>query len=101
MIEQLQSLMRALEAGTPDRGGLSQGAALQVEDLEVTLKVVTFTNATFITEKKLGRLLKNLSQRDISYILRSRKLTKQQNMLFAWNRKLVVGKRILLFRVSK
>ncbi len=55
MVEQLQSLMKALEAGSqlaaPDR--LVQGAALQIEDLSPVMNNVTFDDSHIKLQKML------------------------------------------------
>jgi hypothetical protein len=55
MIEQLQSLMKALEAGSqlaaPDR--LVQGAALQIEDLSPVMQNVTYDDGHIKLQKML------------------------------------------------
>jgi hypothetical protein len=56
MIEQLQELMKALEAGSYNAapGSLVQGSALQIEDLSPVMHNVTFTDAHI----KLQKILK-------------------------------------------
>jgi hypothetical protein len=56
MIEQLQSLMKALEAGSQNSapGQLSQGAALQVEDLSPVMQNVTFDDSHIKLQKMLN-----------------------------------------------
>jgi len=55
MIEQLQSLMKALEAGSYNAapGQLAQGAALQVEDLSPVMQNVTFDDSHIKLQKML------------------------------------------------
>jgi len=55
MIEQLQSLMKALEAGSymASPGNLEQGAALQVEDLSPVMQNVTFDDSHIKLQKML------------------------------------------------
>lgn len=55
MIEQLQSLMKALEAGSYNAapGQLVQGAALQVEDLSPVMQNVTFDDSHIKLQKML------------------------------------------------
>lgn len=102
MTQEVQALMKALEVGSYNAapGQLVGGAALQVEDLSCTLRLVTFSCATFASNKEFNRLLKNLNQRQIPYRLTSRRLNKRQLITFSWNKKLKVGKKTLLFRVS-
>lgn len=56
MIEQLQSLMKALEAGSQMTapGQLNQGAALQVEDLSPVMQNVTFDDSHIKLQKMLS-----------------------------------------------
>ncbi len=55
MIEQLQSLMKALEAGSYNAapGNLQQGAALMVEDLSPVMQNVTFDDSHIKLQKML------------------------------------------------
>ncbi len=55
MIEQLQSLMKALEAGSYNAapGALAQGAALMVEDLSPVMQNVTFDDSHIKLQKML------------------------------------------------
>lgn len=55
MIEQLQSLMKALEAGSYNAapGQLAQGAALMVEDLSPVMQIVTFEDSHIKLQKML------------------------------------------------
>ena len=55
MIEQLQSLMKALEAGSYNAapGQLAQGAALMVEDLSPVMQNVTFNDSHIKLQKML------------------------------------------------
>ena len=55
MIEQLQSLMKALEAGSYNAapGQLAQGAALMVEDLSPVMQLVTFEDSHIKLQKML------------------------------------------------
>lgn len=55
MIEQLQSLMKALEAGSYNAapGALAQGAALMVEDLSPVMQNVTFDDSHIKLQKLL------------------------------------------------
>lgn len=55
MIEQLQSLMKALEAGSymASPGNLEQGAALQMEDLSPVMQNVTFDDSHIKLQKIL------------------------------------------------
>lgn len=46
---------------------LEQGSALIVEDLDVTMQVITFTEPRIETRAYLNRLLKNLKDRNIEY----------------------------------
>ncbi len=102
-MSEIEDLQKALEVGyhTAAPGNLINGSALQVEDLEVTMRLVTFTCATFTDNKKLNRMLKNLDQRNIPYKLTSRKLNKRQLITFSWNKKLKVGKRTFLYRTDR
>lgn len=56
MIEQLQSLMKALEAGSYNAapGQLAQGAALMVEDLSPVMQNVTFEDSHIKLQKMLN-----------------------------------------------
>jgi hypothetical protein len=56
MIEQLQSLMKALEAGSQMAapGQLNQGSALQVEDLSPVMQNVTFDDSHIKLQKMLS-----------------------------------------------
>lgn len=56
MIEQLQSLMKALEAGSYNAapGQLAQGAALQVEDLSPVMQNVTFEDSHIKLQKMIS-----------------------------------------------
>lgn len=56
MLEQLTSLMKALEAGSQNSapGQLSQGAALQVEDLSPVMQNVTFDDSHIKLQKMLS-----------------------------------------------
>ena len=102
-MSELEALQKALSCGGYNAapGQLMHGSALQVEDLSVVLKMVTFTMATFTDNKKLARLLRNLDQRHIPYKLTSRNLNKLQNRTFSWNKKLKVGKRTFLYRTER
>jgi hypothetical protein len=55
MVEQLQSLLKALEAGSYNAAPsqLAQGAALQVEDLSPVMQVVTFEDKHIKLQKSL------------------------------------------------
>jgi hypothetical protein len=55
MIEQLQSLMKALEAGSYNAapGQLAQGAALMIEDLSPVMHNVTFDDSHIKLQKML------------------------------------------------
>lgn len=57
MIEQLQSLMKALEAGSYNAapGTLVQGSALQVEDLSPVMQNVTFDDSHIKLQKMLSK----------------------------------------------
>jgi hypothetical protein len=102
-MSELDALQKALEAGSynADSGNLIGGAALQVEDLSVVLRLVTFTCVISTDNKKLARLLRNLDQRHIPYRLTSIKLKKRQLITFSWNKKLKVGKRTFLYRTER
>src|ERR1700677_3161917 len=54
-ISQLQDLMKALEAGITNAtpGALTQGAALQTEDLSPVMHNVTYTDKSLILQKML------------------------------------------------
>jgi hypothetical protein len=87
--------MKALEVGNNyPNSQLSQGATLQIEDLEVTLKCVTFECAIFMTDRQFNRFLKNLEKRNIHYAL----ITKNPRHLLDWNKKLRIKGRTLKFR---
>jgi hypothetical protein len=57
MVEQLQSLMKALEAGSQNAapGQLTQGGALQVEDLSPVMQNVTFDDSHIKLQKMLDK----------------------------------------------
>lgn len=57
MVEQLQSLMKALEAGSQNAapGQLTQGGALQVEDLSPVMQNVTFDDSHIKLQKMLSK----------------------------------------------
>lgn len=100
----LEALQKALEIGgyNAPPGNLVGGAALQVEDLSVTLKAVTFSYVPSIDNKKLNRMLRNLNERNIPYKLVTRRDKKNLSLFLLinrWNRKLTVGKRVFLYRV--
>lgn len=50
---------------------LLHGSPLQLEVLDVTLKVVTYTVPRSVTQAQMVRLLRNLQDRDISWTLAS------------------------------
>lgn len=99
----IEELSKALEVGSYNSapGNLMNGSALQVESLDVVMRSVVFTEANFIDNKKLARLLRNLDQRHIPYQLISRKLNKRQIITFSWNKKLIINKRVFLFRTGR
>ena len=57
MVEQLQSLMKALEAGSYNAspGTLSQGSALQIENLSPIMNNVTYTDKHLKLQKSLSK----------------------------------------------
>ena len=76
---------------------LTNGAALQVEDLSVTMKVVTFQCPQYATMKQVERLRKTLLKRKISHVFNF-KVTPAGELAW-WNFKIVVGKRTLMYLV--
>lgn len=94
----MQDLIKALEVGSNyPPSSISHGSALQVEDLQVTLRLITFMCPIFIHENKFNRFLKNLNNRNINYVLRTKKL----KHIMDWNLKLKIGKRTILFKILK
>lgn len=73
------------------------GSALQVEDLDVTMRVVTFTVPTLTTSQKLQRFLRNLETRDIGFSFEH--VPESNTKLALWNTraKVKVGARVLIF----
>ena len=70
LAREVEELQKALSCGyTPAPGNLQHGEALQVEDLDVTLKLVTFHWLTYMTVHQLRRLIRNLQKRGIDYKL--------------------------------
>lgn len=65
----VEDLSKALQVGgyTSAPGGLTNGAALQVEDLDVTLKLVTFRYVRPITVAQLNRFLNRLRKHGILF----------------------------------
>lgn len=87
-MSELEALQKALSVGS-----LEGGAALQVEDLDVVLKLVTFDCVQYATRKQLLRFMSRLDRRNIDYVFTKAK----RQGLFGWNRKITVGDRNFLF----
>jgi len=48
---------------------LLHGEPLLIEDLDVTMKCITFTEPTRCTQQYLDRIMKNLRERSIPYVV--------------------------------
>ena len=77
---------------------LEFGCALQVEDLDVTMNVVTFVSPYVWSFAEVERLKTRLIKHDISFMFIYRR-TNIPEWQYPWNYKLEVGDRTLLFHV--
>lgn len=77
---------------------LMHGAALQVEDLDVTMNCVTFQFPRLWRLVDIERLKRRLQEREISFTFTYRR-TDIPAWMYPWNYKLEVGDRTILFHV--
>lgn len=74
------------------------GSALVIEDLDVTMNVVTFLCPRLWPFKHIDRLVKNLIEREIEFTFEYRKPSVPMWM-YPWNYRLIVGSRTITFHV--
>jgi hypothetical protein len=79
--------------------GLIGGGPLLMEDLDVTMKVVTYICPKWCTKKEVYRLRKILEKRDISFTVKYKNEPKFHPLM--WNYSITVGDRELLFLAKR